>query len=183
MRNLIVPIRPLLVAGAAGIHSVSVMAVPLPRANCIATPSQPLKAFVSQLPDSVSGYRLTGMRLDPILQQQWAIVSSCDHPDGPFFMIHAESLSKNIAGMQKQAASQFPIVHAGDVLRVWSYEEFFRIQTTGVAQENAALGDRLNVLLLQPGSNGFNGGPLSSTASSGTVRAVVRGPREVEIER
>ena len=98
-------------------------------------------------------------------------------------MIHTEATPTNIAGIQKWAKSRFLIVHTGDVLHVRSYEEFFRIDTTGVAQENAALGDHLRVILLQPGSYGFSSAPLRPAADSEKVRAVVRGPHEVEIER
>jgi hypothetical protein len=185
MRNAIFYIRTLVIGLAAGIHTVCLMAAPLPVSSCTAMTSQPLKPFASQLPESVSGYRLTGIRLDPLLQQQWAIVSSCDHPDGPSFMVemHTESSLKNISHSQKPAKSPSPVVHTGDLIHVWSYEEFFRIETTGVAKENAALGDHLRVLLLQPDSNGFNSGSLRPTVGIGTIRAVVRGPHEVEIER
>ena len=184
MRNPIFNIRTLVIGWAVGMNTVCLMAAPQ-LANCTATTSESMKSFASQLPASISGYRVTGMRLDPLLQQQWAVVSSCDHPDGPSFMVAMPTRTglKNVANIQKPAKPSLPVVHTGDVLRVRSYEEFFRIETTGVAQENASLGDRLHVLLLQPGSNGFNGGPLSSSGGGETIRAVVRGPHEVEIER
>jgi hypothetical protein len=73
----------------------------------------------------------------------------------------------------------FSIVHAGDVVLVWSQEAFVRIEMTGVAEGNAAMGDRIRIHLIRPSTMSSEGTNFAHNAER--LFGIVRGAHEVEI--
>jgi hypothetical protein len=146
-------------------------------AACYSTPTQAASTSapprVEAAPSS-RGYRLEGMRWDPLLEQRWAIVSSCSRPDLPLQMVPVRRGSL----VSNASANIFPaVIHAGDVVLVRSQEQFIRIEFTGVADESGPMGSRVRVHLLRSSTQ-----QMTDTAN-GTLIAVVRGPHEVEVSR
>ena len=68
----------------------------------------------------------------------------------------------------------FPVVHAGDLVQMWSQEENLRIEASGRAQETGTTGSVVHVRLLH---SGFDPGQEQ------TLIGIVRGPGDVEIRR
>src|SRR5215475_10456837 len=111
------------VTGIAAASSIS--------SACARTPAQAMEAARSLTPLEVSpqgsGYRVTAVRLDPLLHQRWATISSCDHPERPSIALLMPVLggdggfpqADRSANDQKSQAP-FPAVHAGDLVRLWS---------------------------------------------------------------
>src|SRR5580698_1049748 len=56
------------------------------------------------------GYRVTNIQSDPVLEQRWAIVASCNHPEWPSVAVPMQrSQTKGNGGEAHPAA----VVHAG----------------------------------------------------------------------
>lgn len=160
--------------------SCNAMAAPA-EFSCAQTPS--LALGISRLPAGVAagkdGYRVKMVRWDPLLKQRWAMVTSCDHPERPSIAIQipderSEGMQDNLESSGQTIQSPFPIVHAGDLVQLWKQEQNFRIKVAGRAEENGAAGSRVRVRLIP---SGFDIGQEQ------TFIGIVRGPRDVEIER
>jgi hypothetical protein len=128
------------------------------------------------------GFRVTSTRWDPILHQRWAQVASCAHPEWPTVELPAGiSLQSNLPHQSSQQPSAdsllplLPVVHAGDIVQLWSQEDDLRIEVAAIAEQSGALGQPVRVRLMQRATLGqqieeqFNG--------------VVRGPHDVEMQR
>jgi hypothetical protein len=113
-----------------------------------------------------------------LLRRQWAIISSCEHPEFPSLTL---PVSERATEHKDGAMTPFSIVHAGDVVLVWSQEAFVRIEMTGVAEGNAALGDRIRIHLLRPSTVSAEGANFAQNV--GPLFGIVRGPHEVEIRQ
>jgi hypothetical protein len=81
------------------------------------------------------------------------------------------------------ASPLFPVIHAGDVVRIRRQDAMLHINLTGIAEENGAIGKPIRVHLLHQLTNGFNGAPTGFSGNSRPLMAVIRGPHEVEIEQ
>ena len=129
------------------------------------------------------GFRVTSTRWDPILHQRWAQVASCEHPEWPTVELPA-GVSLQIAPVANKSAAArsadsllplLPVVHAGDIVQLWSQEDVLRIEVAAIAEQSGALGQPVRVRLMQRATLGqqteeqFNG--------------VVRGPHDVEMQR
>jgi Chaperone for flagella basal body P-ring formation len=149
---------------------------------CYSTPRAALDAI---RPGSVlspvsqgAGYRVTGIQSDPVLGRRWAIVSSCDHTEWPVSAVQ-------ISGSDPAAPSQtnripmtsvrsIPVVHAGDIVRLWKQEDLLRIEVAGVSEETGGLGKIIRVRLLRRNAD--------DQAIQERFSGIVRGPSDVEMQ-
>jgi hypothetical protein len=128
------------------------------------------------------GFRVISIHWDPILHQRWAQVASCAHPEWPTVELPTGiSLQSNLSQQSAQQPSaesvlpMLPVVHAGDIVQLWSREDDLRIEVAAIAEQSGALGQPVRVRLMQRATLGqqieeqFNG--------------VVRGPHDVEMQR
>lgn len=118
-------------------------------------------------------YRTISVRWDPVLRQRWATIVSCDHPERPSIAL-LMSLNPEDKATQ-ESPTPFPIVRAGDLVRLWRQENDLRIEASGIAQESGATGSRVHVRLLNSGLDGQQQGK--------TLFGIVRGKGDVEIPR
>jgi hypothetical protein len=125
-----------------------------------------------------AGYRVTGIQSDPVLGRRWAIVSSCDHTGWPVSAVQ-------ISGSDPAAPSQttripvisvrsIPVVHAGDIVRLWKQEDLLRIEVAGVSEETGGLGKIIRVRLLRRNAD--------DQAFQERFSGIVRGPSDVEMQ-
>jgi hypothetical protein len=119
-------------------------------------------------------YRVAATRWDPVLNQHWVVISSCDHPDHPAISISLKATRQATSSQQgrETAPSQSSVIHAGDLVQLWSQEQNLRLEIAGRAEQNGAVGSRIRVRLLH---SGFD------TGQEQTMVGIVRGPRNVEI--
>ncbi|HEY8996828.1 MAG TPA: hypothetical protein VIM60_02955, partial [Edaphobacter sp.] len=78
--------------------------------------------------------------------------------------------------------SPFPVIHAGEVVRIRQQDAHLWMEITGVAEESGAIGGRVRVHMLNP----LKGTPSLQDGwgvRPKTLLAVVRGPHDVEIVR
>lgn len=150
---------------------------------CAKTPALALRisqaAANEAMPETNEGYRITTVRWDPLLNQRWAMIASCGHPERPAIAMLLPGpktqntlISSQVSAQRMQ--SPFPVVHAGDLVQLWSQEENLRIQAAGRAEENGAIGKKVRVRLIH---SGFDIG------QDQTFIGTVRGPGDVEIQR
>lgn len=163
---------------ARGLVAVSGLA----QTACYATPDSAIDAIKpgsSLLPTADGhGYRITGIQLDPVLGHGWAKIVSCDHPDWPVIslQVHPADLGETSSEMQKFGAGggySSPVVHVGDVVRLWKQENLLRIEATGISEENGSLGKTIRVRLRRSA----DGQPVQEH-----LFGVVRGPSDVEMQ-
>ncbi|MBS1799411.1 MAG: flagella basal body P-ring formation protein FlgA [Acidobacteria bacterium] len=171
MRITSLPSRLLLLA--AGLLAASaVAALPL-HSSCRATPEEALKPSSTHTDEPAQGFRVANIRWDPYLQQQWAIVVSCTHPELPPLALKVPNRYASVIKLSP------PAVRNGDVVRAWSQDPFVRIEVTGVAEGSAAIGDRIRIRTIRSLSSSDG---LVVSDSSETLFGIVRGPHNVEIE-
>lgn len=127
------------------------------------------------------GFHVTSTRWDPILHQRWAQVASCDHPEWPTVEFPA-SVSLQIApsrqseqGSADSLLPLLPVVHAGDIVQLWSQEDVLRIEVAAIAEQSGALGKPVRVRLMQRGTLGQQ--------TEEQFIGVVRGPHDVEMQQ
>jgi hypothetical protein len=170
------------VVGAAA----SAATVSLSGQTCSPTPAEAVRSGSSSLPISATasgiGYRVAALRWDPLLRQKWALIASCGHPERPLIAVPVPTHDRapllqadSDPAITNSPRPLLPVVHAGDLVHLRSQEATFRIELAGIAQESAATGQRVRVRILR--SDLADGGPPQ------TVSGVVRGLRDVEIER
>ena len=125
------------------------------RADCAKTPSAAIQSSrtgtVSSASSEGKGYRVTGVRWDRVLNQRWAMIANCDHPEWPAFSLPAgeESAASGgaVARIREEASPAVAVVHAGDIVHLWRQEDLLRIDVTGVAEESGSLGKSIRVRL------------------------------------
>ena len=126
-----------------------------------------------------SGYRVIARRYDAELLKTWELRQDCLHPDWP---AHSVAVSSNTALLTANLtplslATTFPaqplLVRAGEPVRLWSQDASSHIEITGIAEQGARLGERINVRLTH------------KTDESGIIiqhiAGIVRGADDVEI--
>jgi hypothetical protein len=136
---------------------------------CARTPELALRSGQAGRSQS-EGYRVASTRWDPMLNQRWAMIASCSHPERPTFalLVSGPEVARNAA------QTPFLVVHAGDLIQLWSQEQNLRIEAAGQAIEGGAIGSRVKVRLLH---TGFDLGEEQ------TMIGIVRGAGSVEILR
>jgi hypothetical protein len=123
--------------------------------GCAGTPEAAIRSAGTRslpLPTAEdTGYRVTGVRWDPVLQQSWATIASCGHPEWPEFSLRETSLALHglSAPVRQAHAPAAPVVHAGDIVQLWRQEDFLRIEVAGVAEESGSVGETIRVRLLR----------------------------------
>ena len=125
-----------------------------------------------------SGYRVVARRYDAELRKTWELRQDCTHPGWPAYSVAVANtvlLSGNSISLPLAATSNLRplLVLAGEPVRVWSQDAASRIEITGIAEQSARLGERINVRLSR------------QTEESGLriqhIAGIVRGANEVEI--
>jgi hypothetical protein len=152
------------------------------RTACYSTPSA---AMDSVKPGSSSssvsqggGYRVTGVQSDPVLGGNWVIVASCDHTDWPVLAVQtsgSDSATPSPADqMRVMSIGPIPVVHAGDIVRLWKQEDLLRIEVAGVSEESGGLGKTIRVRLLRRSAD--------NRGNQERFSGIVRGPSDVEMQ-
>lgn len=135
------------------------------------------KFMLSPVPGN-QGYRVAGVRWDPVMRQSWASIASCAHPEWPEFSLRMdevkEALHESVSPVPLEPAVAVPIVHAGDVVQLWWQESLLRVEVAGIAEESGGLGETIRVRLLRRSTEGqFHEEELTG---------VVRGRADVEMQ-
>jgi hypothetical protein len=112
---------------------------------------------------------------DPVLHQSWVTTFDCDHPERPAQAARVVSQAQRFIDMkgrvEQTAVKTSPIVRAGETVLLWSEERNTRIEVSGTAEENGAIGDTIHVRLTQN----------TSAAIVPQLVGVVRGAGNVEM--
>ncbi len=127
------------------------------------------------------GYRVRGVRWDPVLQQRWVVLENIAHPERPLFAeLTGDAAQPQTASATLVTANQTAFmrpsdlaVRSGDRVLLWSAEANMRMQMGAVAEASAAVGERIALRVTGAGLNGDSGW---------RVFGVVRGPGNVELE-
>jgi hypothetical protein len=151
-------------------------------AVCYSTPRAAFDAVLTSSPSSPApasrGYRVTKIQSDPVLGQRWAMIVSCGHPEWPAVALPANGATL-ITTLQErdhsltESVKTAPVVHAGDIVRLWRQESLLRMEVAGVSEESGDLGSTIRVRLLRGNTDG------QSTPEQ--FSGVIRGPLNVEI--
>src|SRR5665213_2222820 len=148
-------------------------------AVCARTPADAVrlagtKTGPSAMPED-KGYRVASVRWDPIMQQSWATIVSCDHPEWPGVSLRTAESSDAQRGLNTQArVDRSPVIRAGDVVELWRQEDLLRIEVSGVAEQNGSIGETIRVRLLRRAG--------SNQSVEAQFSAVVRGRADVEMQ-
>jgi hypothetical protein len=125
---------------------------------------------LSALAAKGGSYRVSEVRWDPVLEQRWAVVASCEHPDQPTFAVLTnEAIAGKASSPRKEDSA--PVVRAGEVVRLWRQEDNLRIEATAMSEENGGLGKAIRVRLMGGGS------------AEQQFIGIVRGVADVEMQR
>jgi hypothetical protein len=92
-------------------------------------------------------YRVSEIRWDSVLGQRWAMVASCEHPEQPAFAVLTKDAIAEGRSSRREDDSA-PVVHAGEVVRLWRQEDNLRIEVTAMSEESGGLGKAIRVRLL-----------------------------------
>ena len=179
MRRLLTLVVAGLLIGSAGYLRASTVV----NGRCASTPAAALLTVRpgSEAVATMSGYRVSALRWDPLLRQSWAVVASCDHPERLPRMLLTDMPAPHTPAHFTLAAARsyavLPIVRAGDVVRLWRRDRFAHIEMLGTSEENGGVGSRVRIRL--PASRDLDGqvGPTQYLAG------VVRGTADVEMEQ
>jgi hypothetical protein len=150
------------------------------RATCYDKPHTAINADATSslfLPVVKSGgYKVTKIQSDPVLGQRWAMIASCGHPEWPAFALPANGGSLPRASQETArplTVSTAPVVHAGEIVRLWRQESLLRIEAAGVSEESGGLGKTIRVRLLRRNTD--------DQSVPEQFSGIVRGPSNVEI--
>jgi hypothetical protein len=148
----------------------------LPSQSCAPTSAQAAGASnISQPPEGEvrgTGYRVSAVRWDPLLQRKWIMISTCGHPELPATAVLVPDPRPGTP-LSHSATNPAVGVHAGDLVRLWRQEQALRIELSGFAEESAATGRRVRVRVLSYGPH--------NAGQPHTLLGIVRGVRDVEI--
>lgn len=106
-----------------------------------------------------SGYRVVSRHYDAELRKTWELRQDCAHPDWPARTVatafgDTEHLTDNPASPAAEVSSVPPLlVHAGEPVRLWSQDATSRIEITGIAEQSARAGERINVRISHQSSD------------------------------
>lgn len=149
-------------------------------AACVRTPQLAVRTAGADAPQQPSlqssGYKVESIRYDPVLDQRWAVIASCGHPERPTFAVPVDSSLQDRSGAPSRRYGAIhehaEIVRAGELVQAWQQQPNVRIEVAGRAEESGGIGNHVRIRVLQSGSE--TGQPL-------TVIGIVRGPGNVEI--
>ena len=157
-------------------------------AACASTPAAAVAGNVSGRSVQLSakgddaGFRVQSERWDPVLREHWALVVSCAHPDWPAVEFLSPVFAKSNLGLMQPGQTEgrglfpsLPVVRAGDVVQLWSMQGDLRIEVAAMAEQSGGMGKIIRVRLMQRETLG--------PQIQEQFDAVVRGPRDVEMER
>jgi hypothetical protein len=157
------------------------MIVPTASAVCASTPVAAVSLSETgggQVKQGDDGYRVTSVRWDPVLRQDWAMVARCGHPEWPEIALptHMSSLAlKREGGVALIGVVDVPlVVRAGDAVRLWRWENELRIEVAAIAEESGGVGKSIRVRLVRASMDG---------QVELQMVGVVRGPEDVEMQR
>ena len=158
------------------------MPVAWAESNCASTPGAAVQSSDGEALRSPAaqdkGYRVTSIRWDPVLNQRWATIARCDHPEWPSFSLRAgeTNIASRLPGIeiQEEHAPSAPVVRAGDIVHLWRQENMLRIEVMGVAEESGRLGKIIRVRLLRRDT--------SEPSIEEQFTGIVRGPADVEMQ-
>jgi hypothetical protein len=132
------------------------------------------KTAPSSMPDD-KGYRLASVRWDPVMQQSWATIVSCEHPEWPGVSLRTGQTGDAQRGLSTQArVDRSPLVRAGDVVELWRQEDLLRIEVSGVAEQSGSMGETIRVRLQRRAG--------SNQSVEEQLNGVVRGRADVEMQ-
>jgi len=153
------------------------------RAACYSTPRTAFDAVLTSSPLSPTlesgGYRVTRIQSDRVLGQRWAMIVSCGHPEWPAFAFPANG-AISIRPPQEgdhsliETVKMAPVVHAGDIVRLWRQESLLRIEVDGISEESGGLGNTIRVRLWR--------GTTDNQSIPQQFSGIVRGPLNVEMQ-
>jgi hypothetical protein len=133
-----------------------------------------VKTPASSKPEG-TGYRVTSVRWDPVMQQSWATIVNCEHPDWPGVSLRTQDAGAPEAGWSDAAHEErSPVVHAGDVVELWRQEDLLRIQVAAVAEQSGGAGETIRVRLIRR--------PGTEQSAEEQMNGVVRGRANVEMQ-
>lgn len=160
----------------------SSIAVAQTHPRCAPTPAEAAGSVappVVEPPRIEMGYRLIAVHWDPLLKQRWATVVNCRHPELPTFAVLVTGRGNEFASpFPKQKGSDVassPVIRIGDQVHLWAADHDLRIDTFGIAESGGSEGDLVRIRL--PHAS------LDDQQPQHIVNGVVRGPREVEMQR
>ncbi len=158
---------------------------------CASTPAAALvaaKGSVGTPLAELHGFRVEAVRWDPVLRRAWAVIESCDHRERPSFTVLTDlpvapplsvpplETSRHLGTLQTRWQAAMPIVHAGELVRLWKIESYSHIELIATSEENGAIGSRVRLRLVAPKNSDGQTSPPQYLAG------VVRGPADVEME-
>lgn len=159
-----------------------VLVATVAQAECFETPAAAAASVSpgSTLPTvAAGGYRVASVRLDPFLHQRWVLVVSCNHPEWPAIEMPLPTMQMQRAVVRESASLALraspPVVRAGDAVELWSRQGDLRIEMAAVAEQSGGIGETVRVRLMQRQTLGAQ--------PEREFVAVVRGPRDVEMEQ
>jgi hypothetical protein len=121
---------------------------------------------------------VTGIQSDPVLGGNWAIVASCDHADWPVLAVQTSGsnpVTPSRAGqMRTMNVGSIPVVHAGDIVRLWKQEDRLRIEVAGLSEDSGGLGKTIRVRILRRNAD--------DQVNQERFSGIVRGPSDVEMQ-
>jgi hypothetical protein len=158
----------------AGLQSTNVFASACAETPAAAVKLAGAKAASSSMPDD-KGYRVASVRWDPVMQQSWATIVSCGHPQWPGVSLRTSEASDVQRGLSAQVREErSPLVRAGDVVELWRQEDLLRIEVSGVAEQSGSMGETIRVRLLRRQG--------SSQSVEEQFSGIVRGRADVEMQ-
>jgi hypothetical protein len=159
---------------------------------CYSTPHSALEALAAgaaiaaELPNGESknveaknGYRVSTIKLDPVLGLRWAMIANCAHPEWPAFAVSANATSLIPVRQTPQpspanSAKAVPVVRAGESVRLWWQGNLCRFDVAAVSEENGGLGKTIRVRLLHRATE--------EQSAPQQFFGIVRGPSDVEMQ-
>jgi hypothetical protein len=158
-----------------------VVAVPLTgwaAGPCAATPQAAVRAFASGAPvedGSEDGYKVVGVRSDPVLAVNWADVRRCGHPEWPGVSVATTAAGGFVAARAAAVVVRGPLlVRAGEVVQVWRNEANVRFEVSAVSDGGGVV-DRIRLHIVTHEEDGGD--------SVRYVFGLVRGAGNVEMEQ
>jgi hypothetical protein len=157
----------------AGLQSAAIFA-----SVCAGTPAAAMElagAKAAPSPADGKGYRVASVRWDPVMQQSWATIVSCEHPEWPGVSLRTTEVSEVQRGLGAPLREErSPLVRAGDIIELWRQEDLLRIEVSGIAEQSGGMGETIRVRLLRRQG--------SSQSVEEQFSGIVRGRADVEMQ-
>ncbi|HWB32387.1 MAG TPA: flagella basal body P-ring formation protein FlgA [Acidobacteriaceae bacterium] len=127
------------------------------------------------------GYRVLAQHWDAVLNKAWETRQSCAHPSWPAYLVSINHPSPALPASGPlirpglSVTEQRPLlVRAGESVRLWSQDANVHIELTGIAEQSARLGERIQVRITNREESGL---------TTQEIPGVVRGAGDVEMHR